>query len=366
MKKNRKITYERLYHRAQKYRVHNFILSLVLIALLAGVYFVMNDILTAYENAQMNHVVDRVLADLNGGEWNWFLKDKALSPYAEETDEFYEANIHELELCTPFSVSARPAVAPDSRHKCYNLYADDTSIARLTLVISDKKAKYGFNQWEVESCPFTAVFLHPTSYTVRAPETSQVVANGRILTEEDAVETMINEHTSHLPEGAPSQNERVYRFTLTKGEPEILVTDINGRAQTLERSDNAFTAARNLDEIPEEFSSLAQNVIQGIAQYSAGLKDEGAATQYAEKNSPAAGYLHEYGHWKSQKASRGRFENYSCENYVRVDEHTFFLDVRIDFICTYNVKDDAPYYLSYTMYFSDRTGSWLLYDFVTR
>lgn len=197
---------------------------------------------------------------------------------------------------------------------------------------------------------------------IYAPESFEVTLNGETLIAPDTVQSPDN---ARLPKGVPAENTRVYTVS-AKDEDKIRAFDENGREAVFTRYDGVLTAVNDALDMPDELRTLSSQTLEAIAQYAAGIRDVGVTRSYVEKDSAAAQYLYEYSRWKSTKASRGKYSAFECINYIRTDEHTFQCDVQADYLCTYFSRDDTPYRLNYTFFFSDRSGKWMLYDFITR
>lgn len=358
-----KVTYPRIVWRQRRYRIHNFIVSVILLVIIALGSFVLRDVLSVYEKNQPRHIVDEALAEVNEGDYTLFLHSQLDSPYAAESPKDYRKSIEET-LSAGF-VEARPAVETDPTKKSYNLYVGNVNVGLLTLRQLDSHDRYGFQQWEIESCPFTVTYQHSRVLRIQAPAACQVTVDGERLDETHIAQTIRSEHADHLPEAVPALDACEYEFVVTTEEPEVVVTDENGKALAVTAEENRYFAQRADVKAPDDFAKMAQNTMETIAQYSVGLQKQSHALRLVQKGSAAEKNLIEYGLWDSAKAAHGRFESFALKNYTPVNDQLAFCDVSVEYICTYAKKDDLTYHLSYTLYFACKDGKWLLYDFVT-
>lgn len=359
----RKVTYPRIVWRQRRYRIRNFIFSVVLLLLIALGSVVLRDVLTVYEKNQPRHVVDEALSQIDNGDYTLFLHSQLDSPYAAEAPSTYSESIEKT--LADGHVEARPAVETDPAKKSYNLYVNDVNIGLLTLQQQDSHDRYGFQQWEIESCPFTVTYQHSRVLRIQAPASCQVTVDGEPLNETHLTQTIRSEHADHLPTDVPALDTREYEIVVTSEEPEVTVTDENGKSLAVTLDENGYSAQRADTQAPDDFVAMAQNTMETIAQYSVGLRKQQNALRLVEKGSVAEKNLIEYGLWDSQKAAHGRFEQFALKNYTPVNDQLAFCDVSTEYICTYAKRDDCTYHLSYTLYFKYDGKQWLLYDFVT-
>ncbi len=359
----RRVTYPGIVWRQRRYRVHNFIASAVLLMLIALGSLLLRDVLTVYEQNQPRHIVDKALARVNAGDYTLFMHSQLDSPYADETPNAYSESIKEA--LGAGRVQARPAVETDPAKKSYNLYVGDVNVGLLTLRQQDGSNRYGFQQWEIESCPFTATYQRSWILKIQVPAACQVTVDGERLDETHITQTIRSEHAEHLPEDSPALDTYEYEFVAAAEAPEIVVTDENGAALAVTEDESGYSARRADIAAPDDFAKMAQTTMETIAQYSVGLQKQSHALRLVQKGSAAEKNLIEYGLWDSAKAAHGRFESFALKNYTPVNDQLAFCDVSVDYICTYAKKADLTYHLSYTLYFSCEDGKWLLYDFVT-
>ena len=85
----RKVTYPRIVWRQRRYRVHNFIVSVVLLVIIALGSFVLRDVLSVYEKNQPRHIVDEALAEVNAGDYTLFLHSQLSLHIARCTRQAY-------------------------------------------------------------------------------------------------------------------------------------------------------------------------------------------------------------------------------------------------------------------------------------
>lgn len=355
------VTYELLYKTSRRHkRILRFITFLLLVAMACFLLFVYK-LLKEYESVQPKYCAQTCLERLNEGEYDLLVLDEKIIALGQ-TEDYLDALRSKLDGQT--LTMKEDASAPRGK-QYYTLFLNKSRFGRLILRENETPSAHGFTRWLPDSVEVNDSVVDLQKFTVRALESSQVYADGTLLTADSLIESGIEaDIQKHLPEEAYSFRECVYEISTFSRVPEICVTDKNGIDQKVDRQDSAFIAQINYDtEIDPEKSQRAELVLTMMADFTIGETSISRVLNYVEPNSNAYSILYEYSKWKSATASHGHMENLESVYYLTTGDHSFACRLKGDFYCGYGKRDDTVYNLDYTMYFRLVNNAWLMYDF---
>ncbi|MBO5037514.1 MAG: hypothetical protein J6D42_10585 [Clostridia bacterium] len=202
-----------------------FIMILCVICIF-GLLFT-NSVLEDFESSQPYKVVENYLKKIENGEYSYpFVYSKFVQTDFAGSEECISVlrQRYENKDLTFLESSSHSGV--DTVR--YNIYGNGERLGYVILSISDKKTKYGFKTWKIESCePFD--FLG--KYTVTIPNGYILYADGISVDEKYIIRT---ETVSEYPEinGIESPKYITYEIDGFIKEPIFTVTSILGEPYT--------------------------------------------------------------------------------------------------------------------------------------
>lgn len=300
------------------------------------------------------------LSSVNSGNYEPLLQCVPPSLYPCETNADFLAYLNNTLCEKSLSVSA---ISGNSDMKADYLYTLDD--APFITVSFENSAEKG---WHMKSAD--AHFLRPETYTVLCSSTSQVTVNGHPLPDgKYAVASEESTHALHLPEERKNPVDlsmRRYSISYAFSRPEFGLIRADGTHAELLEADTIFT--EKPAALLPEFSDLEngiRNAANAIARFTVGKEKIETALRYVEFGSPAYRYLYEYDLWKSVNAGSASMDSFEITGMTKLADDCFAVDVSAVFKASYTQTNVIEYPLSYTFYYRDVKGKWLIYDFVS-
>lgn len=206
-------------------------------------------------------------------------------------------------------------------------------------------------------------------FDLQVLSTSEVYVDGVKLTEEYITQSDIESiYDAHLRENALSQKECVYSFVSGSEEPEIVVKDLKGRNQVVEKKDGKYFALRNWDdEAYTEYMDLAKNTMYTVSKYIVGHETLYGTLKYVEVKSVAFNYLDLYARGGSEKALYDyTYNDIFIGEFVYLSDDSFACTARSTFNTRYSSKGVIVNKINYLLFFRKGPEGWKAYDIVFR
>ena len=344
------------------YQIYFLLILLCLIAIGVGLG-VERGVLTEYEATRPAHAAEPVAHAFESRNFGaLFSYDTAAQTYAPGETARYADFLNTYTAGK--TVSCREAYSADANEKKYSVYADDEKIAVFTLRQTGEVTEHGYPIWTTGSVE--TLVLPIQRYTVTAPSDSVVTANGRALTDADALETGIKTACAGmLPEGVPEITKTCYFVDACFTEPVFSVVDRFGSTQTLTRdSEFAYSsevpANTSLKEICEQ-NVLA--VAHKLANFTSEDLSQNKMLSYTVKNSPAYKIVREFDNQWCPSHRSVEFRDESTSEYFDYGDSCFSCRVKFQYVIHYSNSPDNIYDTAYTLYFYKQGGGFKLYNF---
>ncbi|MBQ3668804.1 MAG: hypothetical protein II920_06225 [Clostridia bacterium] len=207
---------------------------------------------------------------------------------------------------------------------------------------------------------------NPLLYDYYVPSYATVSVNGRELDEsyisgED--ETLF--YDGHLPSGVNGFTITHYSFECALGEPEVKVSDAEGKAIALNDEGEGiyrFEYAYDDEVLKSQFEDKAMAFLKQWCLYSTHNANKNSVTDLCIPGSRAANFIKNYEQVWITKSDKQSFENASSRNYTMIDGQVLACDASVNYITVTKGKTNN-YAMSMRLYFYEYKGEWLLYDF---
>lgn len=337
----------------------------VLLGLLIIASFILWSVLSAYEATRPKHaaqeVYNKYFATL---DFAGFMK--AVSPDSSlfESEESINNSVKDQFDPSTFEYFA---VASDSEEEKFAVVVENQRVAYFSLKESDKKAKYGFNYYELTSgemfaAPYgNAVIRIPEGYTLKLNGTK--VGDGYITAKE-----IKSDSCDYVAE----PNKGIYYTEYTVGglfaEPDITVEAPDGTAVDVgfDNAENVYTASvKYNEELKSEYSDY---VLDAARAYTAYMSKDGSfdkIANYLDKNTAIYDKVRKVEViWVRDHSSYKITDEVASEFYAYSDD-VFSCRVTLKETLTRPGYDNYVENIDVIFYLHKTDGKFLIYDIVT-
>ena len=245
----------------------------------------------------------------------------------------------------------------------YNVRAGSKKIAEFTLKKTGEKSRYGNDLFALDTIKL--VYKVPSlSVSVKAPADCTVKINGYTLGAEQVVATEKTSSCDHMPEGVAGLTYNTYTLTGLINEPEVTVTDRNGKANVVEKEDDGVYSAK-LNYSEELASAYREQISDAAQKYAAYMQSDGrfsAFSQYFDPDSTLYTQIKNaeiYFVWPHDGYS---IEDVNVRDFYAYDDNTFSCRVSLTHVLHKKGSEDYRDYIDMTFYLRNVNGSYLIYD----
>ena len=314
-----------------------------------------------YEASMPIHVMEEIFADIERDCAGYVLANSETQLNELETEEMLKEYIDGYYSGRKLSFGRKDGEY-SNKAPVYLVMADEHELATVKLKNTAPEGSR-FDEWAVDSV--TVKEFHPVSYTVSAPESSEVFVNGVRLSQgyNDGTKKELPELKSIYYAGEKPCITG-YEFSLYCGEPEIFAVDFTGAecvpAEEKEGYDYAFVQAED-EALKSELSEYILEVARTSCNYATNDIPYSSLIPYINKEAPIyQRLLYAYTQFYADHTAV-RFENETVRNLIRYDENNFSCDVDFDHYVTFKGKE-FHFFVSYTFFFEYIDGRWLIGD----
>ena len=338
----------------------SLIAASIIVALLL-VYLTM--ILKDYEEAQPKHVAEQTFADyFENFDADEFARQFSENGGYEDADEV--AKVLRQMTSGKEIKYYRVSTGMDQSYK-YIVKAGDEKFASFKLV-EDTEAQNRFKTYK--STDFQLFLNAGESVTVEVPRGYKLFLNGKEIGEDDIVQKDIKTDASvHMPEGVEGILYNKYTVSGLLTEPEIKVTDENGKEANVAEKNGTYRAdVIYTDSLKNEYHEWIMKGMKRYAEY----------MQHSSNNPVTFGEISVYFDPSSDlyediKTEENMFvwdydsveyENDDTGEYIKYDDNTFSCRVKFVQVLHKYGEEDYKDHLDLTLYLRKVDGQFLIYD----
>ena len=337
-----------------------------LLGLLVIAAFVLWSILGAYETTRPKHMAEEVFNKYFATlDFAGFMK--AVSPDYSLFESAESINGSAKEKFDPSTLEFFEVTSSNEGEKQYAVVVDNKRIAYYSFKVSEKKAKYGFNYYELAS---GEMFAAPYgNAAIRVPEGYTLKLNGTTVGEAYVTATGVkSDSCDYVTEPAKPIYYTEYTIGGLFAEPDITVEAPDGTTVGVgfNESEKVYTAAVKYDEKLENEQS--EYVIDAVTAYTAYMSKDGSFDKIA-------GYLDKKTsiYEKVRKSEVVWVRDHSSYKITDKNASEFYAYSDDVFSCRVTMKETLtrPGYDNYVenidviLYLHRSNGKFLIYDIVT-
>lgn len=342
---------------------------IVLLLIIAGVWFTLIDFLKYYESAQPTHLMDALVKEVQEGTVDELLAYSDATYSEDKTEEVKQSILASVDKETLAYTMKRTDNSDEE--PVYRIYDVDGEICLVTLRAKEERAKYDSKVWEVKSVDDLVKPLEPI--TIVAPQNYIVEVNGEALAEDSAIESTLPAEIEALEEieliskytDFPTVN--TYHIEELYVEPEIVcyVPDKSATV-TAEESENTYTfqavSYETLDAgMQEEIKEFSKKYVK----YCTGDVSSSEVLTHVISNTVTAKRLSAISSMNvwTPKHSAVQFSDMEIYDYRRYSETFFACKLHFTYMIPY-MMGDSSYETDLTYYYLLVDGKWKIAEMI--